>query len=176
MKRIALVLLALLLGVSGVEAGPRSPTVKLLRSDSQRIVLELTIPDFRVISREHGGTTYQAVVVPDLEQTWEPGQPQVPFKGVLLGVPSSGQVQVSVLESAYETHAGLMLYPSPRPIVQEEGGGTGSRSRVCSRSGGLWTKRLLSWPFGRDRILRLFAGSARRPVAALSLSVQPPHA
>jgi len=128
LKRIAPVLLILLLGVSGVEARPRSPTVKLLRSDSQRIVLELTIPDFQVISREHGGTTYQAIVVPDLEQTWEPGQPQVPFKGILLGVPSSGQVLgqtefgTSVLESAYETRTGLMLYPSPRAIVQEEEG------------------------------------------------------
>jgi len=127
-KRIALVLLILLLGVSGVEARPRIPTVKLLRSDSQRIVVELTIPDFQVISREHGGTTYQAIVVPDLEQTWEPGQPQVPFKGILLGVPSSGQVLgqtefgTSVLESAYQTRRGLMLYPSPRPIVQEAGG------------------------------------------------------
>jgi hypothetical protein len=121
-KRIAPVLLALLLGVSGVEAGPGSPTVKLLESDSRRIVLELTIPDFQVILREHGGTTYQAIIVPALEQTWEPGQPQVPFKGILLGVPSSGQMEVSVLESAYETRTGLMLYPNPRPIVQEEGG------------------------------------------------------
>ena len=114
-------LLALLLGVSGVEAGLRSPTVTLLKSDSRRIVLELTIPAFQVISREHEGTTYHAIVVPDLEQSWEPGKPQVPFKGVLLGVPSSGQVQVSVLESACETRTGLMLYPSPRPIVQEQG-------------------------------------------------------
>jgi hypothetical protein len=121
LKRIAPVWLALLLGVSGVEAGPRIPTVKLLESDSRHIVLELTIPDFRVISREHGDTTYHSIVVPDLEQTWKPGQPQVPFKGILLGVPSSDQIQVSVLESAYETRTGVILYPSPRPIVQEEG-------------------------------------------------------
>jgi hypothetical protein len=122
LKQIAPVVLALLLGVSGIEAGPGSPEVKLLESDGQRIVLELAVPDFRVVSREHEGTTYHSIVVPDLEQTCESGQPQVPFKGVLLGVPPSGQVEVSVLESAYETRRGLMLYPSPRPIVQEEGG------------------------------------------------------
>lgn len=122
MKRIAPVLLALLLGVRGVEAGPGSPTVKLLESNDQRTVLELTVPDFQVIPREHEDATYHSIVVPDLEQTGEAGKPQVPFKGVLVGVPSSGQVEVSVLESACETRRGLMLYPSPRPIVREEGG------------------------------------------------------
>ena len=93
--------------------------MKLLESDSQHIVLELTIPDFQVISREHEGAAYQSIVVPDLEQTWEPGKPQAPFKSVLLGTPSSDQVRVSVLESAYETRTGVVLYPSPRPIVHE---------------------------------------------------------
>jgi hypothetical protein len=122
LTQVALVLLAFLLGVSGVEAGPRSPEVKLLESNDRRIVLELTIPDFRVTSREHEGTIYQAIAVPDLELTGEPGQPQVPFKGVLLGMPSPNQIQVSVLESAHETRTGVVLYPSPRPIVHEKGG------------------------------------------------------
>lgn len=127
MKRTAVVLsgllLGLLLGVPGVEAGPRPPEVNVLESNGQRIVLELTVPGFRVTSRNREGTTYHSIVVPDLKRTWEVGKPQVPSKGVLLGVPSTGKVSVSVLESVCDTRAGLLLYPGPRAIVERTEGG-----------------------------------------------------
>ena len=73
----------------------------------------LTVGDFQVETLEHDGRTYQKVTIPDMVQTAIAGEPQVPTRGALLGLPTNEGVSVRVLEAHYETLAGYRLYPVP---------------------------------------------------------------
>jgi hypothetical protein len=118
-KHILAILLAASLilgnGTSPVTAqAPASSDLKLLSSDGQEIVLELTVDDFQVETLEHAGQTYHRLTIPDTVQTTTPGEPQVPTRGTMLGLPSSEGVSVQVVDASHETLSGYRLYPAPR--------------------------------------------------------------
>jgi hypothetical protein len=92
---------------------PAGSDLKLLSSDDQAIVLELTVDDFQVETVEHAGQTYHRLIIPDTVQITTPGEPQVPTRGTLLGLPSTEGVSVQVLDASYETLSGYRLYPAP---------------------------------------------------------------
>jgi len=92
---------------------PAGSHLQLLSSDSQAVVLELTVDDFQVETVEHAGQTYHRLTIPDTTQTATPGEPQVPTRGTLLGLPSTQGVSVQVLDADYETQNGYRLYPAP---------------------------------------------------------------
>lgn len=87
--------------------------LKVSRSSSQDIVLELGVEDFQIETIEYGGQTYQRLVIPDMVQSSRPGEPQVPMRGSMLGVPSIKGVFVEVLNADYETLSGYRLFPAP---------------------------------------------------------------
>ncbi|TEU18838.1 MAG: hypothetical protein E3J21_05100, partial [Anaerolineales bacterium] len=93
---------------------PAGSDLRLLSSDGQAIVLELTVDDFQVETVEHAGQTYQRLVIPGMVQTDRPGEPQVPTRGAMLGLPSVTGVSVQVLEAYYDTFGGYRLYPGPK--------------------------------------------------------------
>ena len=108
----------LLVGGSGVSSlvmaqTPDNGGLKLLTSNDQEIVLELSVPDFQVETIAYGGQSYQRLLIPEMAQTHSPGDPQVPIRGVFLGVPSTEGVSVEVVEFDYETLSGYRLYPAP---------------------------------------------------------------
>lgn len=122
MKKVLLLLPLLLLGLVTAQAQPEANGLKLLKSDDQGVILELRLAGFQVEDRTHAGVTYQALTIPGLGQSSEVGSPQVPFKGVLLGIPSSGELRVEILESEHELLAGYNLYPATKPVVKEREG------------------------------------------------------
>jgi len=120
LKYIFGIVVSLSLTFGGQPAGPataQAPAgsgLRLVSSDSQGGVLELTVDGFEVDAVEHEGSIYQRLIIPDMVQTDVPGQPQIPTRGTLLGLPSAEEVSLEILEADYETLNGYRLYPAPR--------------------------------------------------------------
>lgn len=87
--------------------------LKVLHSDGQAINLELRVGDFRVEMIEHEGQTYQRLIIPDMVQSARPGEPQIPTRGTILGIPSTEGVSVKILDASYEILRGYRLCPAP---------------------------------------------------------------
>jgi hypothetical protein len=98
--------------VATAQALPEHP-LRVLSSDEQDIVLELTVADFQVETVEDEGQTFHRLIIPGMAQTDTPGAPQVPTRGALLGLPGLTDVSVQVLEASYETLRGYRLPPGP---------------------------------------------------------------
>ena len=87
--------------------------LKVLNSDEQSLVFELKTDEFRTELIEQEGTTFQKIIIPDMQQRAIPGEPQVPMCGSLVGIPSSDGASVEILDAAYETRSGYHLCPAP---------------------------------------------------------------
>jgi uncharacterized repeat protein (TIGR01451 family) len=87
--------------------------LQVLQMDQTGLVLELRLIDFTLQERLHGGVTYQTLTVPGLVSMSQPGQPQLPGLGRLLGTPPGGIAQVNILESESEILDGVRLWPTP---------------------------------------------------------------
>ncbi len=95
MKVPVFVSLAVLLVVFGVFFSPasarasaaRSDGVRILQSDSQGITIELEVPAYVVETVELDGQIYQRIFIEGYGLSDNPGEPELPQKGLLLGVP-----------------------------------------------------------------------------------------
>ncbi|GAI21697.1 unnamed protein product, partial [marine sediment metagenome] len=107
-------------GEPGVEE-KESDGVEIIESSDSGVTLELTTSDIQSKEKTYEEITYQVVTIPGYihGQVSSVGKPQVPMKGVLLGVPSDSSISISVLDSEYTTLSGYNLYPVPQPEVKE---------------------------------------------------------
>jgi len=98
------------------------PDLCLLRSDESGVVIELLTPEYAISRQDlfpYG--TFHHLTAPGLELTAMPGQPEVPFAGVVLGVPPDAQVEVNVLlDESVPLPGYFRLVPAPRPGSIEE--------------------------------------------------------
>jgi hypothetical protein len=92
---------------------PSGSHLEILSSDDRGIVLELMVSDFQIETGEHADQTYHQLVIPGTAQTDTAGEPQVPTRGALLGLPHLTDVSVQILEADYETLRGYRLPPGP---------------------------------------------------------------
>lgn len=93
--------------------------VRVLQSDTSRVVLEFTAPTYNAQPRNVGGTRYVALTVPGLGNTGEPGKPQLPVQGAMIGVPPGAVVALKIVEDD-STRVRLDAPPLPAPIVRAE--------------------------------------------------------
>jgi hypothetical protein len=98
------------------QAGQQSPGAQLtlLESNQQTVRVALTVDGFAIEQLSLEGVPYQRIVIPNTEQTLIPGAPQVPSRGVLLGVPTAEGVALQVIRADYELLVGYQLYPAPQ--------------------------------------------------------------
>ena len=92
---------------------PPGNQLRILSSGEKAIVLELMVDDFQTETVAHGGQTYHRLNIPDMTQTDTPGQPQVPTRGTLLGLPSPEGVSIQILDASFEALQGYRLCPAP---------------------------------------------------------------
>ena len=59
--------------------------------------------DYEIETLSHDGEQFQRVLIPGTSQTAVPGAPQVPTRGALLGLPTTGGASLRVLEADCET-------------------------------------------------------------------------
>jgi len=103
--------------------------MRVLNSGAKGIVLEFTADSFSTASTNTG----VAVSAPGFERLAEPGEPDLPSRVILIGVPQTGNVRLSVSTEGTETSSGVQV----RPAV-----GFGGSNRQTERSilagGGFW--------------------------------------
>ncbi len=97
---------------------PTRSNLKIVSSDETAVVVELTVNNFEVETIEQAGQTYQRLIIADMGQTGQAGEPQVPTRGTLLGLPSANGVSVEILATDSKTLTDYHLYPAPKLEVK----------------------------------------------------------
>jgi Propeptide_C25 len=107
--------------IYGEKQDSLSPGLFTIQSDDYGVVLELITPSFKTKERIVDGSTYQLMELPYKHgQTDEAGKPQVPVKGVLLGIPYDASIKVKVLDYDEVILSGYNLYPTPEAYLEKK--------------------------------------------------------
>lgn len=113
---LLLLLLAICLAWPGASAHAQTPPspVTVVDASPEHTLLELTVSDYAIEEIVLAGETYQRIHIPGLEQQMQPGRPQAPVTGVLVGIPGTDDVRLEIVETEYRTLSGVRLPPAPR--------------------------------------------------------------
>ena len=99
-KSFGLVALALsamfVLSQANVARAVSPAQARVLQSDANRVVIELTVGNYDTSTRRVGNTNYTVLTVPDLDFTLESGKPQLPIKGAMIGIPQGAQPTLTI--------------------------------------------------------------------------------
>lgn len=126
---LALVLLLTTASPALTVAAPEEvarPTLRLLRSDAQGVLLELLTPPPQLETVSLPGVDgaarpYQRLVLPGAGTTSEPGRPQLLVMSYLLAAPPEAEVELRLLEAETQTVGGRVdLAPAPSPTALQE--------------------------------------------------------
>jgi hypothetical protein len=98
---------------------PAAAPVRVLQSDTSRVVLEFSAPTYTAQPRNIGGANYLALTIPGLGNTSEPGKPQLPMHGAMIGVPPGAVVAFKIIEDD-ATRVKLSAPPLPAPTARAE--------------------------------------------------------
>jgi len=103
--------------------------MRVLSSSPRGVVLDFTADGFNKVSTEAG----VAVSVSGFDQLAEPGEPDLPSRVILVGVPQTGGVRLSVSTEGTETSAGVQV----RPAVGFGGSNPQTEQSILA-GGGFW--------------------------------------
>jgi len=112
-------------------AGPRSAStgitsadsaeLRLIKSDAESVIVELRTSSYQIEETVVDGTTYHFVSAPDCGQTDDVGRPQLPARGVLLGIPTVAEYTLHVVGVDEEVVSGRYnVLPVPRPVLDTD--------------------------------------------------------
>jgi hypothetical protein len=100
---------------------PPHPSLRLLHSAESGVILELTTPGYEMATETLSIGIFQRLTIPGYGATVEPGKPQVPIVGALLGVPADAQIELRLLaDDAVLLPGHFVLTPAPRPAPLAE--------------------------------------------------------
>jgi|GEM_PF-178656 len=95
--------------------------IGIISEDGRGITLELSTPSFDLIEMFDTVDVCQHLSVEGYGTTSIPGAPALPVKGVLIGIPDSAAVQITVLESERVTLPGFYkLCPTPTFVFESD--------------------------------------------------------
>ncbi|MBC8492466.1 MAG: hypothetical protein H8D43_01670, partial [Chloroflexi bacterium] len=110
---------AMFFGVpTGQASGGQSDGVRILQSDSQNIVLELEVPAYTAQIVEVDDQTYQRLSIKGYGLSGAPGEPELPQRGLLLGIPPDAEVSLAVLATESTVANGFNVYPVPGRSIE----------------------------------------------------------
>jgi len=111
------VMISLPFGGSAQSSASSPKGLRVIYSTPEAIVLEFTLPDYVLCKVETGGRTFVEIDVTDLPAGADPGNPQLPQKGALIGLPPSSTPSLQILEMDRKLVAlDAPIYPEPSPI------------------------------------------------------------
>jgi hypothetical protein len=101
------------------------PTVRVLHSTADELVLDVQIAGLTTSDVQQDGTVYRRLQLPYSGTTTEVGKPELPTFGRFLALPQGAQVEVEVLDAVSETIGDVLVYPAQEPqpdgpALQEE--------------------------------------------------------
>jgi len=102
-----------------VAAAPPAP-VEVLRSDRSGIDLRIRVPAYQVEPVTLEGRRYDRVQIPGYALGGAPGDPALPERGVLLGIPAGVEPVVRLVRDERQTATGLRIAPAPVPEVADD--------------------------------------------------------
>ena len=93
--------------------GPR-----VVSTGDNELVFELTVPAPEVADVALEGQTFQILSLPDFTLSDQPGHPQLPQTGVMVGIPAEGNISVRVVASEVEKLPGsYRIAPAPDQVA-----------------------------------------------------------
>ena len=106
---------------STVQAEPEppgsSPNLRLVASTPQEMVITLTLDDYDIGRATDKGQPQALLHVPGLGLSIEPGKPQLPVRGLVLGIPPEAKAHLEVLEAIWATVPERLHIP-PAPVAR----------------------------------------------------------
>ena len=102
----------------------RTTQLRLVEADEWGLTVELKLDSFRTVEVERDGNRYQQVMADGLFSLARPGCPDLPGRGVLLGIPRHGQVTLEVLSDDTTDLTGYRLAPVPAYELRQGEGET----------------------------------------------------
>lgn len=112
----------LLLSVICSTAEANSPDIQIISDNDEGITLEFTLPPFDLETVVETDSPCQRIVMPSgWSTTLEPGYPEIPTTGVLIEVPSSGDIATAILERSEAILSQIELCPVPEQNVSKNG-------------------------------------------------------
>jgi hypothetical protein len=103
---------------SAQAVAPRGEDVHLLQSDAAGIVLELQVPAYTVRTVEVDGRSYQRLSIQGYGLSSTPGKPELPQRGLLLGIPPHAEADLEVLHVESTSAGGFNVYPVPERSIK----------------------------------------------------------
>jgi hypothetical protein len=98
------------------EVGKEGESLRIVESTDSHIVMELITTSFEIEEKTGDGELYQLITIPDYIHgyTTEVGSPQLPAKGVLVGVPQGKAIELNILDyEVQEVDGYYAIYPVP---------------------------------------------------------------
>ncbi len=93
------------------------PGLQVIQSNADGLVLDLSIPTYTLSSTSLTIGTFDRLTLPDRDSyTAEPGHPQLPLYGAMIGVPPDARIDLQIVADDAVTMTGsYRLAPAPRP-------------------------------------------------------------
>jgi hypothetical protein len=109
--------------------------VQLRSADANGLVVELNLPSFQIEVNQTDGKPCQRIRLEGWGQWGDPGQPAIPFKGELIGLPPVGEAHLSIVETGPETvieNFNLCPVATLVPILDPQASFLGTEERMIS--------------------------------------------
>lgn len=94
--------------------------IKIQKSESKELIVEFAIPEFKVEKSTYQGIDFQSITIPGYNQTIEPGKPQLPVKGFLVGIPPGSNYSLTILDSEYKILPRYNIRPAPEMKIKQD--------------------------------------------------------
>jgi hypothetical protein len=111
---LGLSLVLILFDPAALVAQSQQGQVRVLQSDTNRIVLELELTGYETREVRVDTGVYTVITVPGLGHTSKPGDPQLPIKGAMVAIPPGAQPALRVLADESQVRS-LARPPLPNP-------------------------------------------------------------
>lgn len=95
--------------------------VQILRSDEDAVVLDIRVPAAALENVTVEGGAYRTVTIPGYAAAGEPGQPDLPARGWMIGIPPGARAGVRVTASEVVTLDGVSVPPAAREVPDLSG-------------------------------------------------------
>jgi hypothetical protein len=94
--------------------------IKIQKSDAKELIIEFSLPEFFVEKSTHQGSDFQTINIPGYSQINDPGKPQLPVKGFLVGIPPGSNFKLTILDYEFEILHRYNICPAPEINIKQD--------------------------------------------------------
>ncbi len=93
--------------------------IQVLKSDQEGIVFKYSVPEPLLTKAEIDGIDFDQISIDKCVSSNVPGEPQLPVRIVVIGVPLEAEIKVEISQEEYQEQSGIRL-TSPLEIVESD--------------------------------------------------------